>query len=289
MTVATTAESLPRRIPSAAPLQVSVVPAWFCRITGGNNLAVSASGGFTFSTALSAGAAYNVTVQTQPANQTCTVSAGSGSVAAAAVTNVQVTCVGQVAKFLYVPNALSNNVSAFSVNASTGVLTAVAGSPFATDPAPSLATADPAGKFLYVINRGTSVLPPSMSVYAINPTSGALTENVASPFELTHVAPAPSLADHLQQAHRASIRLLRLRHLAQLRSHLRRVGGLDGHAHRNSGHEHVRRARCQVLGISTPPAPISSCPSVIRRLPAAGSPPTNSMRVRACSRRSATW
>jgi hypothetical protein len=58
---------------------------------GGNNLAVSASGSFTFSTAVASGAAYSVTVLTQPAGQSCTVSSGSGT-ASANVSNVQVTC-----------------------------------------------------------------------------------------------------------------------------------------------------------------------------------------------------
>ena len=59
---------------------------------GGDNLSVSANGGFTFATALASGAAYNVTVKTSPSGQTCTVSSGSGTVASANVTNVAVTC-----------------------------------------------------------------------------------------------------------------------------------------------------------------------------------------------------
>ena len=59
---------------------------------GGNALTVNANGAFTFSTALPSGAAYAVTVGTQPAGQVCVVSNGSGSVAAANVTNVGVAC-----------------------------------------------------------------------------------------------------------------------------------------------------------------------------------------------------
>ena len=58
---------------------------------GGNNLAVSASGSFTFSTAVAGGAAYSVSVLTQPTGQSCAVSNGSGT-ASANVSNVQVTC-----------------------------------------------------------------------------------------------------------------------------------------------------------------------------------------------------
>ena len=59
---------------------------------GGNSLTVNASGAFTFSTALASGAAYVVTIGTQPAGQVCAVSNGSGSVAAANVTNIAVAC-----------------------------------------------------------------------------------------------------------------------------------------------------------------------------------------------------
>jgi hypothetical protein len=66
---------------------------------GGNNLSVSANGPFTFSNQLASGAAYSVTVLTQPAGQTCTVTNGSGTVAAANVTNVGVDCVAAAATY----------------------------------------------------------------------------------------------------------------------------------------------------------------------------------------------
>ncbi len=58
----------------------------------GDNLAVTANGSFTFPTKLAAGAAYTVTVLTNPAGQTCTVTNGSGTMGSANVTNVAVTC-----------------------------------------------------------------------------------------------------------------------------------------------------------------------------------------------------
>ena len=59
---------------------------------GGDNLSDSALGGFTFATGLTAGSAYNVTVETNPAGQTCSVANGSGTVESADITNVAVTC-----------------------------------------------------------------------------------------------------------------------------------------------------------------------------------------------------
>jgi hypothetical protein len=64
------------------------------RNNGGNNLTVAANGSFTFSTPVTDGGAYAVTVLTQPTspNQTCVVTNGSGTVAGANVTNVSVVC-----------------------------------------------------------------------------------------------------------------------------------------------------------------------------------------------------
>ena len=53
---------------------------------------MTANGSFTFATPLAGGAAYSVTVKTNPSGQTCTVSDGSGTVASANVTNVAVSC-----------------------------------------------------------------------------------------------------------------------------------------------------------------------------------------------------
>lgn len=59
---------------------------------GGNSLTSNSNGAFTFSTPVATGGAYNVTVLTQPAGQTCTVSNGSGTIGGSNVTNVGVTC-----------------------------------------------------------------------------------------------------------------------------------------------------------------------------------------------------
>jgi len=60
---------------------------------GGDDLSVAADGSFTFGTKVVTGNPYAVAVKTQPVDQTCTVSAGSGTVGSAAVTDVAVTCV----------------------------------------------------------------------------------------------------------------------------------------------------------------------------------------------------
>ena len=62
---------------------------------GGDDLAITGNGPFSFATALDDGSAYAVTVLTQPTglNQTCTVTNGSGTLSGADVTDVQITCV----------------------------------------------------------------------------------------------------------------------------------------------------------------------------------------------------
>ena len=49
---------------------------------GGDDLSVSANGPFSFATKLAGGAAYNVTVKTNPSGQSCSVANGSGTIAA---------------------------------------------------------------------------------------------------------------------------------------------------------------------------------------------------------------
>ncbi len=59
---------------------------------GANPLTTTEDGSFSFSTPVASSGAYNVTVGTQPAGQTCTVSNGSGIASAMNVTNVAVAC-----------------------------------------------------------------------------------------------------------------------------------------------------------------------------------------------------
>lgn len=64
------------------------------RNNGGDDLAIASNGSFTFATGLPNGAAFEVSILTQPSNpaQTCTIAAASGTIAAAHVRNVTVSC-----------------------------------------------------------------------------------------------------------------------------------------------------------------------------------------------------
>jgi 6-phosphogluconolactonase len=97
-----------------------------------------------------------------------------------------------VKNILYASNSGSNNVSAFSINPATGVLTAVPGSPFPTGfissgPGISVATT-PNDQFLIAANAGTV----DITVYSIA-ANGALTAVTGSPFNAGPGGPLDSI------------------------------------------------------------------------------------------------
>jgi hypothetical protein len=61
---------------------------------GSDDHSITANGAFTFGTQLGTGTSYTVAVKTHPTGQTCSVANGSGTIANAQVTNVQITCGG---------------------------------------------------------------------------------------------------------------------------------------------------------------------------------------------------
>ncbi len=145
----------------------------------GDDLTVAANGTFTFSTLLPVGADYAVTIMTQPAApaHACVVSAGSGTIVAANITNVAIDCAAPVGRFAYVANSGAATVSAYAIGAG-GVLTAIAGSPFPSGVGPYQLQVAPSGKFVYVVNE----VGNSVSGYSVNAASGALTALAGSPF-----------------------------------------------------------------------------------------------------------
>lgn len=152
---------------------------------GGDDLAIDAGGAFIFPTKVASGAAYAVTVKTQPAvlYQTCTVSNGAGTIVASPVDGVLVNCVTPPSRFAYATNKSGNSVSAYAMDADTGELTEVAGSPFAAGSTPVSVAVDPLGKFVYVVNQNAN----SVSAYTVDPATGALTTVVGSPFATGNV------------------------------------------------------------------------------------------------------
>ncbi|AWN73917.1 beta-propeller fold lactonase family protein [Legionella anisa] len=123
---------------------------------GGDNLSVAANATtFQFSTPVAFGGSYNVTVLTQPKGLICTVNNGSGSNVMADVTNVVITC----REFFSYTVGAGNIISGSNINAITGSLTPLGGSPFAT----GLTTAN------------SIVLSPDVQfLYEVGPTNNAV-------------------------------------------------------------------------------------------------------------------
>ena len=75
------------------------------------------------------------------------------------------------ARFAYVTNGGANSVSRYDINASTGALTPVPGSPFAAGSIPFSVAVSSDGQFAYVANNAGN----NVSAYTIDATTGALT------------------------------------------------------------------------------------------------------------------
>ncbi len=121
----------------------------------------------------------------QSANMSASLRATSGgNPVTATIVSGSVTLVGSVQS--------SNTVSGYSIDATTGALTPLPGSPFIAGSNPFSVALDPSSKFLYVANR----LSGNISAYEVNATSGALSQISGSPFttgsEPDSVTVAPS-------------------------------------------------------------------------------------------------
>jgi 6-phosphogluconolactonase len=99
---------------------------------------------------------YSLTIATQPTNpsQTCVVTNGAGTTSGTSnVTNIVVTCITNPPRFLYVVNRGSNNISAYNIDATSGTLTPIAGSPFPAGSLPVAMAVDSTGTYAYVVNQ----------------------------------------------------------------------------------------------------------------------------------------
>jgi 6-phosphogluconolactonase (cycloisomerase 2 family) len=141
---------------------------------GGNDLPIAANGSFMFSTAVTSGSAYAVTIKTQPTNpsQTCVLSAASGTINGANVWNVVATCTIHPSRFAYVSGI---GIYCFAVDAVTGVLKALAGSPCDSGVRTGVAV-DPSGTFAYATLNASN----EVTAYTIDSSTGNLTTIVGS-------------------------------------------------------------------------------------------------------------
>jgi 6-phosphogluconolactonase len=89
--------------------------------------------------------------------------------------------------FLYVENSASDNISVFSINSTTGLLTPVSGSPFSIGLAPLNMQLSPSGKFLFVSATYTPLVS-AIAVFSVNKgvlsQTGVFTTGGLNPFGL---------------------------------------------------------------------------------------------------------
>jgi len=138
-------------------------------------IAVS-DGAFVFTVDSIEGSNYQVVSETQPSSptQNCVVIDGTGTLGTADVTGISIVC-SEVGRFAYVANAADDTISEFSIDSTTGALTAVG--TVATGTSPFAITGSPDRRHVYVVNQVSN----NISEFAVNATSGALTAIPGSP------------------------------------------------------------------------------------------------------------
>lgn len=93
---------------------------------GGDDLTHNANGTFTFATPVFQGGTYNVTVLTQPAGQTCTISNGAGTISSSNVTNIIASCYSPIPTINSVSPNTGSDLGGTSVIITGTYLTTVA-------------------------------------------------------------------------------------------------------------------------------------------------------------------
>jgi 6-phosphogluconolactonase (cycloisomerase 2 family) len=137
-------------------------------LAGGSSLRFSPNGKYAYS---NTGAEYSLDTATGALTLIGTATTGDQPY------DVAITPAGT---FVYIPNFKDGTISGYSIDSSTGVLTAITGSPFTngtTDPV--CAAISPNGNFLFIGSANQT------SVFTINATTGALTAVTGSPFATT--------------------------------------------------------------------------------------------------------
>jgi 6-phosphogluconolactonase (cycloisomerase 2 family) len=74
----------------------------------------------------------------------------------------------------------SGTIHVYSVNAATGAITEVPGSPFSAGLVPEQLVVDPTGRFVYVTNEQSQ----DITAFSVDPSTGALTELAGSPYSI---------------------------------------------------------------------------------------------------------
>ncbi len=153
-----------------------------------SNIAFERAGKYAYLTAMSTNEIerYAIDQTTGALSSAVSVSAGPAG------TNPTYVAIDPTGRFLYTANAGDSvnpaDLSAFTVSATTGTLSQIDcgggvgcnGKNFKAGVYPNALTIDPSGRYLYVANANDN----TVSAYAINTTTGALTEVTGSPYRV---------------------------------------------------------------------------------------------------------
>jgi 6-phosphogluconolactonase len=154
---------------------------------GADNLPESASGTYPFATQVASGSPYAVTVLTQPTTpgQYCTVTNGTGTIGAAAVT-ATVTCRNE-GRYAFVADNAGGAVYSYAIDdgngATAGNLTAINSAATAAGAAPVAIAVNPAGTNVYTADSGTG----GVTVFSV--VAGAVAAVGTAPTALTGSTP----------------------------------------------------------------------------------------------------
>ncbi len=155
---------------------------------GIDTLPVNNDGIFVFPSPVLSGSAYTVSITAQPSDPTlhCAVTGGIGTVVAAPVSNVSITC-KNVSRFAYVvtnpgaglpyPGGGPFGLSVFAIDPTTGSFNGFAANPVPAGQYPYLVAGTQNGSFVYVANNA-----PALYGFAVDAASGAITGIPGSPY-----------------------------------------------------------------------------------------------------------
>jgi len=88
-------------------------------------------------------------------------------------------------KLLLVRSTSAQTISVYTIDQGSGALSPAPGGTVTVGQGAEWQTLDPTGRFLFVANQGTTTTGAgSISVFSLNPSSGALTQVAGSPFQL---------------------------------------------------------------------------------------------------------
>ena len=157
-----------------------------------DSVVVDQLGKFLYAYAAGAGTVYAYSIQ----SGTGQLSAIAGSPFPAAITDdafpvaANRTTVSQDDKYLYV--ATASGIVAYSIDANTGALTSVNGSPFGASAGAGFSLTAPSSGFLYETISGGATPAPAIYGYSIDSSTGSLTALSGSPFGPSCGAADPS-------------------------------------------------------------------------------------------------